>query len=189
MPTDERPGAQPTLRHPAPAAPLWRRLASAIYDLLPLAALWFLLAAGAVALNRGEAVVDSAGRLLFVGLLLVTVLYLGISYARGGQTLGMRAWHVRIQDASGRPLPAGRAYLRAAAGIIQLLPLGIGLWWALIDRERQSLADRLCRTRLVRVGRSAASARVAAMPDRRGRTPAPAACSLPRGRTRRPGKD
>ncbi len=152
MLSDDLPRGQPTLREPATAAPLWRRLASGTYDLLPLAALWFLLAAGAVAINRGDAVVGPAARLLFLGLLLVTILYLGVSFARGGQTLGMRAWDLRIEDASGGPLPAARAYLRAAAGIVQLLPLGIGLWWALLDRERQSLADRLCRTRLVRIG-------------------------------------
>lgn len=139
------------LHHPfSPCpAPLWRRFAAGLYDLFPLTALWFLLAAIAVALNRGQAVTGAGSSLLFVGAILLTVLYLGSSFARGGQTLGMRAWRIRLEDEGGAFPPAMRAYARAAAGVAQVLPLAIGLWWALLDRERRSLADRLCGTRVV----------------------------------------
>jgi uncharacterized RDD family membrane protein YckC len=133
----------------APSAPLWRRLAAGLYDLLPLAALWFLLAALAVALNRGEAVAGAGRTSLLVGLILTSILYLGVSYARGGQTLGMRAWRIRIEGEGGASPGATRAYARAAAGIAQVLALGIGLWWVLLDPDRQSVADRLCGTRMV----------------------------------------
>lgn len=136
----------------AVSAPLWRRLAAGLYDLFPLSALWFVLAAMAVALNRGQAVVGSGRGWLFSGLLLVTLLYFGMSYARGGQTLGMRAWQIRLVDERKGSLRPGRAYLRAIAGLVQLLLFGLGLWWALCDRDRQSLADRLCRTRLIKIG-------------------------------------
>ena len=62
-------------------------------------------------------------------------------WLRGGQTLAMRAWRIRLVDVTAR-----KALVRfvLAAG---LLPLSI--LWALVDRERQFLHDRLAGTRLI----------------------------------------
>src|SRR5687767_9903912 len=76
-------------------------------------------------------------------------LYLGAVFAayflwcwlRGGQTLAMKAWHIRIVDVT-----PGRALLRLALAAA-LLPVSIA--WALFDRDRQFLHDRLAGTRLV----------------------------------------
>jgi uncharacterized RDD family membrane protein YckC len=62
-------------------------------------------------------------------------------WLRGGQTLAMRAWRIRLVDVT----PA-RALLRfVIAGLF--LPLSI--LWALVDRDRQFLHDRLAGTRLI----------------------------------------
>ena len=39
--------------------------------------------------------------------------------------------------------------------LLGLALAGAGFWWALFDRDRQFLHDRLARTRLVRVPRKA----------------------------------
>ena len=90
--------------NPPANAPLWRRLAALFYDLLVLVALW--MAAGLVLLAfQGE--VDVARQpplyhaVLQLALLVPTALYFAVSWSRGGQTIGMRAWRVRLVDAQG----------------------------------------------------------------------------------------
>ena len=62
-------------------------------------------------------------------------------WLRGGQTLAMKAWHIRLVDVT----PA-RAVLRFFLAMA-LLPVSIA--WAVFDREKQFLHDRLAGTRLV----------------------------------------
>jgi uncharacterized RDD family membrane protein YckC len=62
-------------------------------------------------------------------------------WLRGGQTLAMKAWHVRLVDVTPQ-----KALMRLLlAGL--LLPVSI--LWALFDRDRQFLHDRLAGTRLI----------------------------------------
>lgn len=107
-------------------------------------------------------------------LLLMFAAYFLWCWLRGGQTLAMKAWRMRVVARNGRRLSARAALLRfawaslsvgAACGAIAaawvmrnpLLALatfavcGTGLGWALFDRDRQFLHDRLAGTRLVMV--------------------------------------
>ena len=62
-------------------------------------------------------------------------------WLRGGQTLAMKAWHVRVVDVTPQ-----KALLRFLLAFV-LLPVSIP--WALLDRDGQFLHDRLAGTRLV----------------------------------------
>ena len=62
-------------------------------------------------------------------------------WLRGGQTLAMKAWGIRVVNVT--PGKAAMRFLLALA----LLPVSIA--WALFDRDRQFLHDRLAGTRLV----------------------------------------
>jgi uncharacterized RDD family membrane protein YckC len=64
-------------------------------------------------------------------------------WLRGGQTLAMKAWHIRLVDVT--PLKALLRLLLAAV----FVPTAISLIWAFFDRDRQFLHDRLAGTRLV----------------------------------------
>jgi uncharacterized RDD family membrane protein YckC len=64
-------------------------------------------------------------------------------WLRGGQTLAMKSWKIRLEGAT----PA-RALLRFLLAAL-LVPTGISIAWALFDRDRQFLHDRLAGTRLV----------------------------------------
>ena len=64
-------------------------------------------------------------------------------WLRGGQTLAMKAWRIRLVEVSPR-----KALLRFLLALA-FVPTGISLLWALFDRERQFLHDRLAGTRLV----------------------------------------
>ncbi len=76
-------------------------------------------------------------------------LYLVWFWRHGGQTLAMKTWRVRLVTRTGAPIGLGQAWLRYALAVLGLAGLGIGFLWALWDRDRQFLHDRLAGTRLV----------------------------------------
>ena len=135
----------------AAAAPLWRRFAAGTYDLLLQLALVMVAAAPAVWLMDGEAV--PAGHLGFQLYLVavIAVFHLGF-WLRGGQTLGMRAWRLRLEGEDGQPPSPGAALLRWPLACLGWGLLAIGPLWCLADREGRALQDRLSGTRVVVVG-------------------------------------
>ena len=126
------------------SAPLWRRVAAGVYDVFPVAALWMVAAALAFALAGGR--VDGHHPAFRAWLLLVTFGYYAISW-RGGQTIGMRAWKIRIEPAR---LPWPRLALRFAVAVVGVLAAGAGIWWSLFDEERRCWHDLASGTRVVR---------------------------------------
>ena len=72
-----------------------------------------------------------------------------ISWRRGGQTLGMRPWRLRVVAADGgRPTLRARCCVRYAVGTLSLLLAGCGFWWAWLDRDRLTWHDRASGTRM-----------------------------------------
>ncbi len=69
-------------------------------------------------------------------------------WLRGGQTLAMKTWRIRLVTPAHARIPARAALLRFVLALV-LVPTGIGIGWSLIDRDRQFLHDRLAGTRLV----------------------------------------
>jgi uncharacterized RDD family membrane protein YckC len=82
-------------------------------------------------------------------LFLVIGLYFVASWRRRGQTLAMKAWKLRLAAAGGGRISLRQAMLRYAWAWPSLLLAGIGICYALFDRERQFLHDRLSGTRIV----------------------------------------
>ena len=140
---------------PATPAPLWLRLGAAVYDLFPLVALWMLTAALFLFAARGS--VDVAHPpfayhlALQLALLAVTAAYFIVSWTRGGQTIGMRAWKLRVVDADGATLPWPRALLRFAVAIVSLAAIGLGFLWCLVDRDRRAWHDIAAHSLVVRL--------------------------------------
>jgi uncharacterized RDD family membrane protein YckC len=90
-----------------------------------------------------------ARTLLQLFLLAVFAAYFLWCWLRGGQTLAMKAWRIRLVSEDGRRVTAAAALRRFAFAVV-LVPLaGVSVIWALFDRERQFLHDRLAGTRLV----------------------------------------
>lgn len=127
---------------------LKRRLASLFYDALLLIAVLFL--AGFAVIGLLPDVSGGISRLLFqVYSVLVAGLYLTWSWRRGGQTLAMKTWRIRVVDETGRRLSLSTAWLRYGLALLGLLTFGLGFLWALWDRDGQYLHDHLLGTRLV----------------------------------------
>lgn len=87
-------------------------------------------------------------------LLLVSGVFFTFFWINGGQTLGMRAWRLRVLRDDGEPLSWRDAWLRFVTAILSLVPFGLGFLWILIDPERLAWHDRLSRTRLVMASKS-----------------------------------
>src|SRR5690606_41442182 len=83
--------------------------------------------------------------ILQVALLAVTAGYFVISWRRGGQTIGMRAWRIRIVATEGGALPWSRALLRFAVALVSLGALGLGFRSEEHTSELQSREKLVCR--------------------------------------------
>jgi uncharacterized RDD family membrane protein YckC len=134
-----------------------RRVAALLYDSVLLAALLVIFTSGAVFLNHAQALErETAGAWVYLyraGLIGVVAGYYMLNWTRSGQTLGMRAWHLRAVTESGRPLALRAAALRCVCGALAWAPAALGVLWLYFDREHLALHDRLSKTRVVHLQR------------------------------------
>jgi uncharacterized RDD family membrane protein YckC len=127
-----------------------RRLGAIVYDLLLVTAV-VIFAAVPFVLIVGDTSKNLWTRLAFqIYLLAVIFLYYGWFWTRGGRTLGLLTWKLRLIADGGGSVSWRQAMLRFGAGVLGGLGLGIGLLWALFDRDKRAWHDRLSGTRLVR---------------------------------------
>jgi len=129
-------------------APLWRRLASAVYDALLLAAVWTVVVMADTFL-RGAARIAYDAHVLRAELLLSGLLFFGWFWTHGGQTLGMRVWRLRVRRSDGRPLNWPAAMARYAFAWLAWLPLGLGVLWCAIDPRKRAWHDSLSGTEIL----------------------------------------
>jgi len=126
-----------------------RRLAAIVYDSFILIAVLFAATAPVVALHGGAV----EGSWLFTLYLLgIVFVFFGGFWTHGGQTLGMKAWHVRVIRSDGARMDWRDAVLRFVIAAVGWLPLGAGYWWALFDDQSRGWHDRLSGTRLYVLG-------------------------------------
>lgn len=148
-------------------AGLGRRLCALCYEILLLIAVVLVL--GGIFQLVFPAVSDSP--LLKLGLFLYEVIlvfvYFAFCWVRGGQTLAMKTWRMMLRKHDGQCISIGRALLRyliLLAVFLPAIPVWVWAWhgllphhviwlasgwvalpylWALVDKDRQFLHDRL----------------------------------------------
>lgn len=142
--------AHPVTERPHPHIG-WRLLAL-FYDLWPAAAMWMAVAAVFLVTegNRPLAPWSAMQWLLWLTCWALTGAYAVASWRRGGQTLGMRPWRLRVLDSDGCAAARRALWVRYAIGTLSLLAGGLGFWWAWFDRDRLTWHDRVSGTRIVR---------------------------------------
>ena len=133
-------------------AGLARRLASLVYDGLLLTALLLVTTFIFIALF-GDATHAPLRYWLQACLYLVAATYLLWCWLHGGQTLAMQTWRIRLVGDKTQTVSVDRALQRYLLVSLGLMFFGAGFLWALFDRERLFLHDRLLGTRLVLVSR------------------------------------
>ena len=135
-------------------APLLARFAALIYESLLVAAVVFV-ASFIVIPIVGEMHAPWQRHLFQVYILCILFAYFSAFWMRSGQTLAMKTWRIRLVQQNGDTLTFKQAGLRFILALPGLLLAGIGFWWALFDRDRQFLHDRIAGTRLISVPRKA----------------------------------
>jgi uncharacterized RDD family membrane protein YckC len=161
--------APPDAALPTPG--LARRMAAFLYEGVLLFGVVVLVGLPyAVLTQQRHAMQGQTG--LQIVVFAVLLLYFVTFWTRGGQTVAMRAWHVRLLTADGAPVTPMRALARyllawlwfapallaahlsglhSASAIFTLLIVGVLAYAALafLHPQRQFLHDALCGTRLV----------------------------------------
>ena len=138
-------------RLPDLAPGLLRRLASMLYESILLFAIAFLatwlfqFAAGTLRIDGWRM------HLLQLFLVVVFAAYFLWCWLRGGQTLAMKTWRIRLVSKNGHARLAPKAALLRFFYALLLVPTMIGIFWALVDRDRQFLHDRLAGSLLIPV--------------------------------------
>lgn len=146
-----------------PKAGLLRRLASLVYDGLVVIAFAMLttivyliviqsfISAELLSLSGHEDVsaLIQASTLLYsiraVLLVFVSVLFFSYFWTKSGQTIGMRAWRLKVQTTDGKRLTWPKAMARSLSAL-----LGLGNLFILIDfKHKRALQDLLCGTEVV----------------------------------------
>jgi uncharacterized RDD family membrane protein YckC len=135
-----------------PTAPLLRRLAALAYDGLILIALYIMVGMVLVAIIKTISGEFPGGFPASVNLSLmftICFLYYSHSWRKGGQTIGMKAWRLRITTLDGSHIRLSHCMLRTSMGFFSLVIFGVGFFWAWLDKQQRTWHDMASLTRIV----------------------------------------
>jgi uncharacterized RDD family membrane protein YckC len=153
--------------------PLWRRLIALVYDLLAVVAIVMVVGyicqrvtGGTLISNDGHAHIAWWYQPLQA---VVVSAYFLASWLRGGQTLGMRPWRIRVTNADGQRITTAQAIVRLLVAAVPLLLLALapllgarGATWSMLvvwaawfgvaafDSRKRAMHDVIARTELRR---------------------------------------
>ena len=134
-----RPAAQP--------AGLPRRLMALLYDWILLAAVLFVTTAILLIFRGGEAFAPRDPVYLLV-LILTGSGFFGWFWRHGGQTLGMRAWHLHLVGTDNQPITWLQCGQRSLIALIGGSLGGLGYAWMLLDAAGRCWQDIASGTRI-----------------------------------------
>lgn len=141
-----------------PTANLLRRLAALIYDAFLLFAISlayaFLLLIIKIIFNGTQNPEEiQPGPILqwlsFIGWLLALGSYYFICWRKQGQTLGMKSWRLKLQQADGSLATPEQCIKRSILATVSLGALGIGYLWCLLPPTKACLHDIYSGTQVV----------------------------------------
>lgn len=161
--TQETPAYQPPLSA-FPTAGFFRRCGALVYDTLAIVAILMLAAGAALAfvallaatplLNIAEGADHASvleGNILFQLYMLAVIYWFFASFwVRGGQTIGMRSWRMRVQNADGSGISWKQASIRLALAFFGLSNLGV-----LFSRPKLAWHDRAAGCQVVVLSKEA----------------------------------
>lgn len=133
---------------------LSRRFGGILYDTLIAGSVVFIIAAITLLIlqlnGMGEVKSNTTlSNMLFLYYLFIAYVFFTWFWMHGGQTVGMKAWKIRVENMQGRPINIIEATARF--GFALLLPV-VSQLWSLFDKDKMALHDRLSRTRLTYIG-------------------------------------
>lgn len=132
-------------------APLAARMMAGVYDAMVMLAAFGLMAIAYMVMTRNlgadpwpESGLGWAVYAILMGA--VVVFYRSLFVLAGGDSPGMRWAGLRLVTFDGDTPTERDRFQRVFWGTFSLLPLGLGLFWALVDQERLTWHDLLSKT-------------------------------------------
>ncbi len=124
---------------------LWKHVAALIYDIFPILGIFLITSLFLVLIRHGEEVQP---RTLWLQLLLFSEVFLYFTYSwkKGGQTLGMRAWKIGIEDYPNLTWP--QVSTRFFVGLASTVLLGAGLWIRSLNTREMTWMDMACQRKV-----------------------------------------
>ena len=121
-----------------PRAGFWRRFVASFVDGVILGVAYFVVAA--ITNENAASVVN----------LLLSLVYYTYFEGSSGQTLGKQALGIRVVDlGGGGSIGYGRAFIRWIGRIVSAIPLALGYFWMLWDKEKQTWHDKFANSVVV----------------------------------------
>ena len=136
---------RPGYRISAEPAGIPRRLGAMLYDSLLVLALWISTFLILFPLSGGPIAA------IWIQIIAVTELLMFFCYfwIRRGQTLGMRAWRLRIVTTEGADIGIRHALVRLLVAVPSALLFGLGYLWYYVGDRQQTWHDRASGTYVV----------------------------------------
>jgi len=137
--------SQQTTSHEA--ANVLRRISALVYDSFLIGSIWFVVTGIIVIFNGGEAMPVWLNQFVLAPLLLTcTFLFYFWFWTHGGQTLGMRAWRLKIesQQLTAGKQPSLQQCLKRF--IVAIMSCGLGFLFCLIRKDKAALQDIVSNT-------------------------------------------
>ncbi len=124
---------------------LLRRLGAIFYDTFLAFSLVFFV--GMIAI----AIFDDIGNAFLYMITLPTVyLYFALSWVKGRQTIGMKAWKFQVIQHNQKNITHSQAFIRFALGLVSFSVFGLGFIYQLFNKDNLSWHDKLSNTLLVK---------------------------------------
>ena len=129
-------------------AGLLRRLAAVTYDSLLIISLFVIPTSVIMALRGGEPI--PPGNIFFQALLIISAgIFFVRFWAAGGQTLGMRAWRIRVVNRDGHKITFRQSVIRFIIAIPSVSLFGLGIFWIFLDSQKRTWPDRIAGTHVI----------------------------------------
>jgi uncharacterized RDD family membrane protein YckC len=121
-----------------------QRFLGTLVDMLVFVVPYIVIGVGAA--NETMALV-AIGYLAIIGV----AIWMLIMEGRTGQTLGKKALGIRlVRESDGQPLGVGMAFVRRLAHFLDSLACYLGWLWPAWDAKRQTFADKVCSSIVIR---------------------------------------
>ena len=123
-----------------------RRIAAVLYDTIAILTILYFASFAPVLIADSFIKPANPGFQFF--LFILTAAYFIFCWYRG-QTLGMAAWHLYLENDTRQQLRTNQLVSRFLLASISILFFGLGYLWALIDPSKKTFHDRASGTYLI----------------------------------------
>jgi uncharacterized RDD family membrane protein YckC len=79
-------------------------------------------------------------------LMMLIIVFYGWFWRKSGQTLGMQAWRIKLENLNGDQPSWTQCVIRVLVAGISLAAGGLGFWWIWLDRDSRAWHDRASKT-------------------------------------------